>query len=373
MSRKAASSSGSQVGLLTYTQSRSRALVELCVGYALILLVIWTPRPWQKLLYLAALAWILLATFFSFDGWTATGLRPSRSVRTLWIVPAALLLAAVVIVFAVRLQTLHLPRGTALFIKSFWGYALWSLVQQFLLQCFVLLRLLRILPNQRSAVITAVCLFGVAHLPNPILTVVTLIWGGAACLLFLRYRNLYTLGVVHAIFGITMAITVPGPISRNMRVGLGYLRYPSHRHHLHLSQTDHTVSTVACVTAEAPIRRSAPRSSIENSRQRGQQHVTPVEVCCAFVEVRQAKQDCRRRQRRITPHAPLQQILHPASKEEFFRHRNKEKGQNKAAKNLNHSWPRRMQMQKPKHESKRQSNWNIADELTQPYTNITQA
>jgi len=246
----------SDASLLSDQQSRRRALLELCVGYGLILLVIWTPRPWQRLLYLAALAWILLVTFLSFDGWKTTGLRPSRPGRSLWIVPLALLLAAGAILFAIQFQTLHPPHSTSLFIRTFWGYAIWSFVQQFLLQCFVLLRLLRILPTQRSAVAAAVSLFAVAHLPNPILTIMTLLWGSAACLLFLRYRNLYTLGLVHAIFGITLAITVPGPISRNMRVGLGYLRYPSH-HNLHLSQSDHIVSTDVCVTAEAPTLRSA--------------------------------------------------------------------------------------------------------------------
>jgi len=53
----------------------------------------------------------------------------------------------------------------------------------------------------------------------------TLVWGFASCLVFLRYRNLYPLAIAHAIFGISIAITVPGPVVRNMRVGLGYLRY----------------------------------------------------------------------------------------------------------------------------------------------------
>lgn len=256
MSPETTSSISSESGLLSDSQSKRRALFELCVGYGLILLVIWTPRPWQRLLYLAALAWILLATVLSFDGWATTGLRPSRPGRSLWTVVLALLLAAGAIFFAFRFQTLHSPHSTSLFIKAFWGYAVWSLVQQFLLQCFVLLRLLRILPTQRSAVAAAVALFAIAHLPNPILTVMTLLWGSAACLLFLRYRDLYTLGLVHAIFGITLAITVPGPISRNMRVGLGYLRYSSH-HNRHLSQSDHTESTKVCVTAEAATLRSA--------------------------------------------------------------------------------------------------------------------
>ena len=65
------------------------------------------------------------------------------------------------------------------------------------------------------------------HLPNPILTAASFVWGLAACLLFLRYRNLYILAITHAILGITLAMTVPGPVIRNMRVGLGYLTYPA--------------------------------------------------------------------------------------------------------------------------------------------------
>jgi hypothetical protein len=226
------------------------------VGYGLILLVLWTPRYLQRPLYLVALGWILLVTFLAFDGWTTTGLRPSRPNRSLWGLGIALLLASITIAFALKLRTLHLPHGTAPFIKAFWGYTIWSFTQQFLLQCFVLLRLLRIFASQRSAVAMAAGLFAIAHLPNPLLTIFTLIWGVAACMIFLRYRNLYTLGLMHAIFGICVAITVPGPVSRNMRVGLGYLRYPS-THGLHLSQSDHTVSTEAWVIAAAPTLRSA--------------------------------------------------------------------------------------------------------------------
>ena len=101
---------------------------------------------------------------------------------------------------------------------------------------------------------TATGLFVIAHLPNPILTVLTLFWGSASCRLFLRYRSLYTLAMAHAILGISIAITIPGPVDHNMRVGLGYLTYNSSKFN-HRSQMDHTVSTQAWVTAEAPTRR----------------------------------------------------------------------------------------------------------------------
>jgi membrane protease YdiL (CAAX protease family) len=242
-------------GLSIATKSRRRDLVELSVGYTLILIVIWTPRSWQRPFYLAAVAWIVIAVILSFDGTKAMGLRLSNNLRSLWIVGAALLLAAIAALIASRLGTLHRPVRASQFVKLYWGYAIWACMQQFLLQDFFLLRLLRLLRTSTAAAIAATAMFALAHLPNPILTPITAIWGLASCLLFLRYRSLYPLAISHAILGICVAITVPGPLDHNMRVGLGYLTY--HRHHPHhLSQNDHIVSTAACVIAAAPTRRS---------------------------------------------------------------------------------------------------------------------
>jgi membrane protease YdiL (CAAX protease family) len=102
------------------------------------------------------------------------------------------------------------------------------------MQCFFLSRLLRLLPSPKLAALVTAVIFAVAHQPNPILVPVTLLWGLAACLLFLRYHNLYTLALAHAILGVTLTITVPGPVNHNMRVGLGYLTY-AHTHRTALS------------------------------------------------------------------------------------------------------------------------------------------
>ncbi len=224
--------------------AKRRALIELAIGYVLILLVIWTPRPWQRFLWLVAVAGVAAIICLSIKAFTgstreafrAMGLRKENFLRSLWVVGAALALAAIAVVIAAKMNTLELPvspttgeGGPLIFIKTYWGYALWTFVQQFLLQGFFLLRLLRLTPGPRSAAVAAAGLFALAHLPNPVLAPLTLIWGFASCLIFLRYRNLYPLAIAHAIFGITIALTVPGPIVRNMRVGLGYLRY----HHPH--------------------------------------------------------------------------------------------------------------------------------------------
>jgi len=206
-------------------RSWRRDLFELVVVYGLILLVIWTPRPWQTLLWCIAAASVMTITYTSFEGLEQMGLCSIDLSRSLWTVGAALALAVVAVALASKLHTLHMPGSPILFIQHYGGYAVWAFVQQIVLQCFFLSRLLRLTPHATYAVIVAAVLFAIAHLPSPILAAVTLIWGLGACLFFLRYRTLYPLAVAHAILGISIAITVPAQIIHNMRVGLGYLTY----------------------------------------------------------------------------------------------------------------------------------------------------
>ena len=83
-----------------------------------------------------------------------------------------------------RIHTLLLPTGAIDFVEGYLAYAVWTGVQQFLLQGFFLLRLLRVTPKGWVAVLAAAVLFAAAHLPNPVLTPITLVWGFVACMLF---------------------------------------------------------------------------------------------------------------------------------------------------------------------------------------------
>ncbi len=213
--------------------SKRRDWIEIGVAYMLILSVVWTPRPLQRVLWLVAAVGIAVILSRSFGGWKAMGLSAANLGRSLWIAGAALVLAAAAILLASRMHTLLLPDGAFTFAGTYCAYAVWTAVQQFLLQGFFLLRFLRVTQNRQLAALIAGVLFAAAHLPNPILTPITLIWGFAACLLFLRYRNIYPLMIAHAILGITVAMTIPGPVVHNMRVGLGYLTYNPHSAHRH--------------------------------------------------------------------------------------------------------------------------------------------
>jgi membrane protease YdiL (CAAX protease family) len=214
-------------GLISTNRARStqRDLLELAVGYALILATVWTANPTQRILYWLAFAWIVATTWARREDWPALGLGRKGLLQSLWIVGVALLLSALAIFIAWRTHRLHRLHGPTPLPLHGWRYIVWSVMQQFLLQSYFLLRLLRLLPGKAAPILVAAGIFSLAHLPNPILTPITLVWGIIACILFLRYRNIYALGVAHGILGLCVAVTVPNSLHHHMRVGLGYLRY----------------------------------------------------------------------------------------------------------------------------------------------------
>ena len=215
--------------------SRDRDFFEIVLAYGLIIAVIWTPNPLQRLLYWTAFATILVITLLRREDLNTLGLGRRGFASSLWIVALALAVAAFTVWAAFRGHTLHSLSGQAPLFGHVWGYFIWAVMQQFLLQSYFLARCLRLTPNRWLAVLSVALLFAIAHIPNPVLTIATFIWGFCCCLLFLRYRNVYTIGIAHGILGICFAITVPDRFHHHMRVGLGYLHY-----HQHLSARPHS-------------------------------------------------------------------------------------------------------------------------------------
>jgi hypothetical protein len=230
----------------------NRDLIELILGYGLILFVLWMPEFPQRIFSPVALIVtlaIVLAQSTTHVATAASAVPPGRgpaevpnSVSTtrrptlddlglsrrglapsFWILPAAIVLALVSVFVAKQIRTLHtLYKGD---FKHIAGYILWTLYQQFLLNDLFMPRLTRLLASDSAAVGVAAVLFAAAHLPNLPLTAATLVWGAVSCALFRRYHNLYALGLVQGLLGLCFAICVPDALHHHLRVGLGYLRY----------------------------------------------------------------------------------------------------------------------------------------------------
>jgi membrane protease YdiL (CAAX protease family) len=150
--------------------------------------------------------------------------RPSLA-RSVWIISFGMLLAASIPLLA-ALFAQNTPPTHALPFHAAWKYVIWSFVQQFMLQSFFFLRLESLLGGRR-AVMTTAFLFAAAHIPNPVLTVLCLFGGLFFCEMFRRFRNIFPLGLVHAIFGLIIAASFSDAVLHHMRVGIGYVMFHS--------------------------------------------------------------------------------------------------------------------------------------------------
>jgi membrane protease YdiL (CAAX protease family) len=224
-----------------------RAAAEAAVGYTLILITLWSPPSIRNYAALAAAFWISGSLLLAGIDGKSSGLGLRALWRCSWAVVLSLAVAAAFIAISARLGTLHFDSHLTARHPPLVGYLMWSVIQQLILQCFIMARLLRLLRKPWQAIVMASLLFSAAHLPNPLLTLVTLLWGLGACWLYQRYRSLIGVAAIHFVLGACVAICVPSALHRNMRVGLGYLRY-----HLPSPQAK-TLAPVAAGRAPAPV------------------------------------------------------------------------------------------------------------------------
>jgi CAAX prenyl protease-like protein len=201
----------------------ARDLIELVLGYGVILFVLWMPEFPQRILSPVALLVTLTIVLARRPAIDDLGIGRRGLARSFWILPAAIVLAVASLLVAKQVGTLHpLYKGD---FKHIAGYILWTLYQQFLMNDLFMPRLMRLLVSEPAAVGLAAVLFAVAHLPNLPLTAATLVWGAVSCALFRRYRNLYALGLAQGLLGLCFAVCIPDALHHHLRVGLGYLRY----------------------------------------------------------------------------------------------------------------------------------------------------
>ncbi len=201
----------------------ARDLLELVLGYGLIVFVLWMPQFPQRILSPVALVVTLAIVLARRPNWDDLGIAGRGLLPSLWILPAAVVLVIASLAVAQRIGTLHpLYKGD---FKHIAGYVLWTIYQQFLLNDLFMPRLTRLLASESAAVSLAAVLFAAAHLPNVWLAAATLLWGAISCALFQRYHNIYALGLAQGLLGICFAVCVPDAVHHHLRVGLGYLRY----------------------------------------------------------------------------------------------------------------------------------------------------
>lgn len=206
------------------TKSESRLtgdLLEIALVYGLILIAIWTPQG--RLNSIISLAAAVLTLLFAFRKHSVRELglgRPFAGI--LPIVAMGAMFVALIAAAGVALRSFGPPQPLPW--NRAWQYGIWALLQEFIIQSFLFVHLEKYLGSRRT-VFYAAALFAAAHIPSPLLTSLSFFGALFFCEMFRRYRNIFPIGLVHAVLGLTIAASLPDHWLHHMRVGLGFLNY----------------------------------------------------------------------------------------------------------------------------------------------------
>lgn len=198
---------------------------EIVVAFLLIESALWSTGPTQKMFSLVGMVAIIGFTVANRSSLRELGLGRTGFWHSMLAVPVAVLVAGGFLVLGVWAGTLRSLFGAGSVYLHAFGYGIWSLEQEFILNSFFYLLLEKLLGNSHRTALCAALLFSFAHIPNPILVPATLVGGMLFVEAFRRWRNIYPLGLAHAALGLSLALTVPDPWMHHMRVGLSFLRF----------------------------------------------------------------------------------------------------------------------------------------------------
>jgi membrane protease YdiL (CAAX protease family) len=143
--------------------------------------------------------------------------------------------------FSAALRLLFWPTVIALFVIFFVGWLLsgppspsrllrprllvlpfWALFQQYALQGFMNRRAQAIFGKGPRSVILVAVVFSILHLPNLVLSCLTLIGGLVWGAVYQRQANLYALAASHTVASICLVMALPLNVINGLRVGFKY-------------------------------------------------------------------------------------------------------------------------------------------------------
>ncbi len=203
--------------------ARAVTTLEVLLVYAGILLYIWRwqfthPRAWMPLLAIILASHIAHRDSPHALGLTWRELQASACVM----LPVAVAIYVPLLLYGFARRALILPQPTKQALLMFLTYGTWCWFQQYLAQAYFHTRLMALVrnPHWRSSLVTL--MFGAAHIPNPILMLVTTLGGLVLAEVYARHRNIWPLALAQAVGGMLVGAVTPASLIHNMRVGPGY-------------------------------------------------------------------------------------------------------------------------------------------------------
>src|SRR5579864_5167797 len=185
--------------------------------FAMIVGYIWRWRYRHPLSWMIILGLVLVSHALRRETPASLGFRVANLKSALGaLAPAVLLLAAALLVTGAMCHTIRAVTPNSGF-ASLGLYCLWGLFQQYLLNGYFLNRFVEASPA--GAPLIAAIAFSGIHTPNWFLMAVTLLAGFVCARIYLKFRNLYALGLAHGVIGFLLYLCVPDTISHHLYVG----------------------------------------------------------------------------------------------------------------------------------------------------------
>jgi len=214
--------------LAATTTSRTLALAEI-VSVALSCLI----AEWVFLSFLSRYRWLvivplLLAVAFMVLSQSAygesardLGFRSDNLVHSLRLLIWPTLIA-VIIIFVVGWYLTGPPSLPRLLRPRLLVVPAWALFQQYALQGFINRRAQVAFGKGVVSVLLVAVVFALLHLPNPVLSILTLLGGLIWAAVYQREANLFALAASHTVASISLAIALPLNVINGLRVGFKY-------------------------------------------------------------------------------------------------------------------------------------------------------
>jgi len=132
-----------------------------------------------------------------FNDWGLT----SKHFKSSFLASTIFACLAIIIMLIVAIQKGSLT-FTWHFIPLLLLYPIWGLIQQLLVQNLVASNLKTLGAKNWLIVLASSSMFALAHVPYPILTLATFIMGIVFTIFYLKWRNIWALGLYHGILGV---------------------------------------------------------------------------------------------------------------------------------------------------------------------------
>ncbi len=208
-------------------RSSLTAAIEVAVAVSCILVYIWRFREAYSLSWIPIALGLLISHAVRRETPAAIGFGPAgwrEAARKM--APWVAVLIAVLVGVGLWFETIR----PASFERRLWNlarYLPWGVVQQYLLNGYFLNRLQVVFGagKERRTLAVTVLLFTGAHAPNPFLMAVAAAGGWICGRLYLRYRNLFVLGLAHGLVGFTLHLVTPLWLSRGFYAGPRYFEF----------------------------------------------------------------------------------------------------------------------------------------------------